>query len=829
MQARPLLLSLFLIFTYTAFAQTNADRIKEQLTKYAESIPRFKTFLHTDKPFYVPGDTLWYAGYVVAGPEHTPDPITGVLHVDLYRLADGKPVVQDIVPLKKGHAAGQITLPDSLLAGDYGLRAYTNFMRNMPEWTFFQRRIVLYNPGKVQAAPAVSATVPPGGTDPVQDKALAGYKPGVLADFQFFPEGGQLLGGVAGRLGFKAVDKAGQGVSVKGVILDAKGDTTVYLKSEYLGMGYAYATFKAGNTYEAHVNDCTQLLRFPVPTPVEKGYTIMVDNLSNKTNVKIFVNSTIPGGDPMLLLVHARGKVLAAADVPADKPSRLINLPRANFAKGINTVTLFDPTGRPVSERLIFAYDDQPLKVDIGTNKPNYKVKEAVEAEITVLNATGQPEQGQFSIAVTDVAQVLDDTLSDNLMSYLMLSSDIKGGIEAPATYFDPTNTKARLNLDILLQTQGWRQFDWADVLANRRDSIEHWIEPNLSIEGKIERFNKKPLTKPVNMTISLRPKNGNSQFYFAECPIGGRFRIDSLSFSDSAKLLIQTMVGSSKRDFNISIKQSESAQFVPAMFPRNAFTPPSGALQKALDDTDEWQALLKRMADSYILSTVDIKAKKKEEERDSRRMMYGDGASTLMVTPDMAASAGINPLQMLVGRVAGVQVNCSGLNCSVVIRGGSSINSSNEPVYMIDGVQVDKSTVETMNANDIESIDVIKNASMFGMNGANGAINFLTKRGNVNYTGTDEKAYGVNLFDLRGFREARRYYSPRYDLADSPASTRPDLRPTIYWNAEIVTDAQGKAKVSFYTNDKKGPFRMVLQGMSTKGQPVVVKRFLNL
>ncbi len=99
---------------------------------------------------------------------------------------------------------------------------------------------------------------------------------------------------------------------------------------------------------------------------------------------------------------------------------------------------------------------------------------------------------------------------------------------------------------------------------------------------------------------------------------------------------------------------------------------------------------------------------------------------------------------QALSGKIAGVQVNTNsgrpGGKTNVRIRGFSSINSSNNPLYVVDGVQLPQGnqdqfsqSIDYLNPNDVVSIEVLKDASstaIYGSRGANGVILITTKRG---------------------------------------------------------------------------------------------------
>ncbi|HEY4064926.1 MAG TPA: TonB-dependent receptor [Puia sp.] len=130
------------------------------------------------------------------------------------------------------------------------------------------------------------------------------------------------------------------------------------------------------------------------------------------------------------------------------------------------------------------------------------------------------------------------------------------------------------------------------------------------------------------------------------------------------------------------------------------------------------------------------------------------------------------NFAQGMEGRVAGMQITqnsgAPGGNISVRIRGTNSINGSSEPLYVVDGLQMtndggvsDMSSLSTINPNDIESIEVLKDASataIYGANGANGVVLITTKRGRAgptrltydSYVGTQKITKKIKVMDLQ-------------------------------------------------------------------------------
>ncbi len=117
------------------------------------------------------------------------------------------------------------------------------------------------------------------------------------------------------------------------------------------------------------------------------------------------------------------------------------------------------------------------------------------------------------------------------------------------------------------------------------------------------------------------------------------------------------------------------------------------------------------------------------------------------------------NAAQALQGRTAGVLVTqnskAPGGSISIRIRGTNSINSSNEPLYVVDGFPTTNGA--EINPNDIESMQILKDASataIYGSRGANGVILITTKRGkagenNISYNGYVGTQQVVNPFDM--------------------------------------------------------------------------------
>lgn len=131
-----------------------------------------------------------------------------------------------------------------------------------------------------------------------------------------------------------------------------------------------------------------------------------------------------------------------------------------------------------------------------------------------------------------------------------------------------------------------------------------------------------------------------------------------------------------------------------------------------------------------------------------TRRRVEVTGATTSISGADLRTVQTTNLTQALQGRLAGVDVTPSGFRpgtgSSIRIRGNRSLSAGNDPLYVVDGFPVSY-TIDDMNPADIESVDILKDASataIYGVRGANGVVQITTRKGragkiSVNYQGS--------------------------------------------------------------------------------------------
>lgn len=784
------------------------EQLVQAFQSYNDANPIEKIYLHTDKPYYTAGESIWLKGYAVMGPAQTLDTLSVPLYVELIDRRAERVVDKRILPMNYGFCFGDFKLADTLRSGVYQLRAYTNWMKNFGSESFFTKDFQVFEPGKASVPLVINNTA---------------------IDFQFFPEGGDLINGVENRMAFKATDASGKGVNLKGYILNAAKDTISRFEALHMGMGYINFKPTVDEKYEAKLiinNIIEQSVSLPDVKP--SGYALTVDNLSNTKKLRIFIHKSadLPAA-PIGVIAQARGLICFSGKVTAQKTTNYIEIPKASLPNGVIQLTIIDQTGVPHCERLIYNQSETPLNVKFTTNKPAFFSRDEVKLDLEVTNDAGEPVRGNFSVVVSDTNLVKFNKYAENVRSYFLLGSDLRGNIENPGQYFVSDGNFKSVNLDLLLMTNGWRRFTWRTLAANTLPKITHFAERGLQIKGQITQTNGKIIDKEIAISMMVKDKENKASFLTTTAEANGNFLFDNLPIVDSVRVLIQAIAGKNRRNTSIYVDSLDSPKIKMVSPPFLAVEFEDQNLAEYLKKTKEALAIEQkiRLDKAIMLEEVVVKAKK-EIDNNNGRTLYSNADATIQVGGNNAYNSYQNVLDLIRGRVAGVQVTGDISNPTVVIRGAANFSGAVEPLFLLDGMPVDKSQILSIPVADVDKVDVLKGASaaIYGSRAGGGVISILTKRGDENYDWGSDAAPGIVIFTKQGYYTAREFYAPKYS-ENLPEHVRPDYRSTVYWNPNITTDENGKASLSFFTSDATDTQLTVqLEGLAFSGSPVVGK-----
>jgi hypothetical protein len=802
---KPILFFLGLVFLVSSSLSAQTDtaflsRAIISLENYNSSNTTEKVYLHMDKCNYDLGDTVWYKAYVVVGAHHQLSALSGVAYIELVGSADTV-VSRQILRVTNGVAFGGLALPDKTKPGDYEVHAYTNWMRHAGQEYFFNQKIHV---GGYETKAVIKTT---------------SGKP----DVQFFPEGGWLVNGLRSKVAVKVLNASGYGQNIKGTVEDDKGNVIVDFATQHLGMGIFAFTPQRGRTYKAKISMGETSFFTPLPLAKEEGYTLGINNSSpDSIFIKVAVNEPLfrqKQHSRFYIVAQTAGRIYYTSAGTLDDMTFTSPVDKKRFPSGIVQFTLFGENGEPLNERIAFIQSNDTLQLHIGA--PDAAViRQKVKIDLDAKAVSNKPVKGTFSVAVINENVTGEDELSEsNILSNLLITSDLKGYIEQPNYYFINPNNQTRADLDVLMLTQGYQRYQWKAILNNTSPAITYQPEKELELQGSITTPSGKPVPNGKVTLMSTEHK------LFADTltDANGNFKFTGLDLPDSARVILSAKKTNNNNNVDIIIKRTE----YPPVVKQNIASYSSGPLPDSINSkttvTNTFrQQRLDFLNRKHQLKEVVIKStrfKRAEPDLSNSANLNGPGrADQIIKSDDLKDIATL--YDGLYGRLRDVDLYIDRLGfVTAYNRRVHGMHKPSKMVLVIDGNISPSVSLNDINPNIVHSIEVLtspKNLLIYGYD-VGGAILITTKHSGDKDWDDIPTAPGTLKHIFKGFYVTREFYSPRYDTPKSNTPL-PDLRSTIYWNPNLITDEPGKASVEFFNSDTKGTYRIVIEGIDGDG-----------
>lgn len=486
------------------------DGWADRLTRFGNAVPQEKVFVHMDNTCYFLGDTIWYAAYTRRTDKDVPSNVSRVLYAELYNQ-DGYLVERQLVEMKNGKGHGNFVLADTLYGGYYELRAYTRWQLNWGQqqhphtkfaekWFFnkamareyyrdydklYSRVFPVYSKPKVAGEFYHDMTV-----RPLRRVYKEEDKSGLV--LSCYPEGGRLVGGAPCRLAFEVATEEGEWQTGSLRILDSNGAVVTEGQTVSRGRGKVSFAPQAGASYTAlFTTPDGRTAKSEVKRVAADGVALSVERQADEWVVNIQPRGVAAQQALGLTLMH-EGRVErfepldAMTDGEATLRYRIDQLPA-----GVNQATVFDAQGRVWADRLFFVAKPtltQP-SLTISGVKSEYQPYEQASLQIECPTISSSGEAPTLSLSVRD-AGAQDYTFDNgNILTEMLLSSEIKGFVPDAAYFFERDDEEHQVALDLLMMTQGWRRFDWHTMATPGAFTLSHPAEYTQVLSGIVHKY----------------------------------------------------------------------------------------------------------------------------------------------------------------------------------------------------------------------------------------------------------------------------------------------------------------------------------------------------
>lgn len=768
-----------LFYAGNIYSQGILSEVQQSLNHYREHNYKEKVFLHVDKNVFATGEILWFKAYVTDGRTNRFSTLSKICYVEII-TNESRSLMQGKIEIDSGRGCGSFTIPSSLATGNYLVRAYTNWMKNFSPDLYFEQQISIINP---------------------RNKPSHHEPDSLRYSLRFFPEGGNLVNGLNSTVAFKMTDQYGKVAQGQGVIINSRNDTIAGFSADHSGQGQFNFTPEAGNNYRVSATIGKAAHNFKFPDASESGWTLHLENAGDNVQVKVAGN--VESQQKVYLLAQSKDSVsIAMVQILRDNVATFM-LSKSRLAKGISRITLFNENKQPVCERLYFKKPSQMERVSITPSSNEFQQRKKVTIDLSLENSGSLVIEADLSASVYLVDSI-ESRPNKNIEDYLWLSSEIQGNMESPLSFSTMTENYNDEIIDNMLLTEGWSRYNWEEIFSKKEPAFSFLPEQ----EGHIITGKFYPLTgnlPDTGMKFYLSVPGNDFRFVNGNT-IGHRaFRFNVGEFFGRHDIILQP--GEADSSYRLSIDNPFSEKFSKTILPPIVLDPAFARL------------ILTRTiaAQSSTIFQPGINALYKLPSSYDSIAFFGLPSKTYLLDDYTRFTAMEEVMREYVKEVR-VRKKQEQFHYEVYNQ-VTKLFFDNEPLVLIDGVPVfNINHVMNVDPLKVKKIDLMTTKIFQGNEEYDGIVSYSTYAGDLGGYELDPASLVV---DYDGLQLEREFYLPQYETVQQKTSRLPDFRNVLYWSPNLQTRNE-KTAFSFYTSDIPGKYKIVVQGLSLEGAPVI-------
>ena len=833
----------------------NRPPVEDTLRMWAGNIHQFnsifpqeKVYLEFDNSAYFQGENIWFKAFVTHASTLQRAP-SKVLYVDLI-APDGYVCESLKLKVVAGQADGVFSLIDpstvqgrsqrgmiNYPSGFYEIRAYTQNQLDFPQNAIFSRILPVYTRPKHDGDYGNSLVQEENkkerNYDPLREETDVQKRDIEVA---FYPEGGDIVQGLPCNVAFKATGPDGLGLDGQLILVD--GADTV--STVHDGMGSITFTRSQRSGAQAQfVSRDGDSRRVTLPRAVRSGYSMIVSERTDSTLKAMAYRTPDRSEEEIGVVVTCRGEVVHFSKI-AGADSMQVSLDASSWPLGVCRLTLYSKEGMVLSSRSLFHSNASftAPRIEVFTDSL-YGIPFMPEIlNLRLTDQKGNPIRDRFCLSVRDIEEYGSGN-TDNIMTNLLLSSDLRGYIQNPAWYMQSDDDLHHRAMDLLTLVQGWERYEWRTMTGQAGWREQHRVEDSLTMNGWLLSYATREKLPNVNVMSTLTPKDKTrfEQFEYTTDTTGyfgfdvsdfygkARFSISLVKWDRKGKLEYPTLT---RIKFERSIvPESRSIDIVEKDISDRTWKRHDIA-KDSIGFGEEYRNIV-NVDEGIVLDDVDIEAR--------RRFIDYDTFHTWDVTKDAEE-------ELDKGEFTGdlrdwfLEKNYFFRRKPYFYVHNSTTLLDKKPFdepWMIDMIDVKSIMVYDKPMKKGHFKDLVPLEEEYARRHLNYTWSFemdsdmndyilvdiLIKEDNELLSYKDIRNLSRRETTVTGYSETVQFYAPSYP--DGPVRGEIDYRRTLYWNPNVVTDSDGRARVTFYNNGYSSHFTVSGCGITASGTPYIL------
>ncbi|WP_375581140.1 hypothetical protein ABWH96_09095 [Marivirga tractuosa] len=764
-----LIISLICLSSTFSFASFNQPQTENQKHE--------KVFLHLDKNYYFSGTVIRYSAYVVDEKTHKPSNSSSVLDVQIIDL-DNNVVASQKVLLKNGKSAGKLELEKSIPTANYLLIAYTRYSDNNNYKNSFKQKVRIVNP---------------------KDEISSSIQNNFKADF--YPEGGQLIGGHLNSVAFK-INKLDN--DWKGVVVSNSGDTVALIEPYKLGYGHFSLFVNKNSSYRAKIETNEGQYEFGLPKVQNDKVTGRIVNFESDT-LTLITNIGIDfSGNQIGMLVYNNGEVILGTKQIVRGRRMIFKVPKKLLRKGLNTLYLYNEDQEILSERNYYKNEKRKSNIELKINPNEFKKNEKISLKIKLdtLRTQALVSNASFSIKNLDY---FDTTQNNDMNMYFNMFSFLN--ILDPSSELEELS-QDNLFTDIYLKTKS-TGIKKVNELMGQEESVSTYNSKDyFTVSGTVTDKNS---NIPIQDSVIYCSVLGQiPQFYASKTDDQGRFYFQLRSFFGESDVVLKVANVDEKQN-NLKYELDNNIIKVEQFGLDDDFSINEDKLEDYLTYHKQ-NELISRVYNASSTQVLELENQKRatgffpnySDSKDLTEYEFLKNFQQLSreLLPGLAIKneKGVEKIYLR-------EIDDSGRN-SFIGR------FENEPLFLIDGLPVfNNNFILNYSTAKIKFLSLI-NKRYF--------INGVFQDGILELGTRDSDYYKMNntnhhWFTLQGFYKETNKLNPDFTEINENDKL-PDFRDVLYWNSNYKIISDEENEINFSTSDDIGSFLIEMHGIDQFG-----------
>lgn len=765
---------------YGSIPGNNFQRI-DDFEKYFQENYQETIYIHTDKRYYLTGETAKFKVYCLENLNTTPSKLSKVAYIEILD-EENTPKLQAKIELKEGSGYGELYIPTNINSGNFVLRGYTRWMRNFGPDSYFHSMIAIINPFKKLGLPPI----------PANDEI----------SINFYPESGALIDGVDTKLIYEIEDVNGLPVDLSGRIM--ANDTILIQEFRPLknGIGSFYFYPDMNKNYHVelfHTDGDTSKHSFS--KMVREGLAMHVSESEDGIMLDIFCNdqTIVSTSDQLYTIVHQKDKINLVKNFALTNSNYAMLIDPSILANGVFGISLFNASGKLIQERKVFKYADIGIKGVMNTNTKRLAQREKLTIDLSRSITDMSAGDNYISISVASRHDQLDHQVL-NFENYLLLDNALIGSLYGIESFFQGSTLEVANAINDLLIIHSSTANVWQKI--DDEKPIKYIPEYRTPlVTGSLKNMISDDPASGILTYLSIPGKD--IRFFSALSKYDGSFIFEVENFYGSNEVVVQNDY-TKDTIYAIELENPFSQEYadidVPAL-----------NLDRQMKDWILKQSQNMQIQNAYqkyqpkLTAITQIDSSSFYNEPDSR--YYLDDYTRFIVMEEVMREyiANIN-----------VRKNQDGFHFMTVDIERNVVYEDN-PLMLLDGVPVfDADEIIALDPLKIEKIETVKRRFHLGYLDCQGIVTYTSYQGDLAGYSLNEHALA---FEYAGLQTRKQYYFPTYETLFDKRSKVPDFRNTLFWAPTVNLAGNNNSSIDVWTSDYSSSYEIRIEGINKNGE----------